>query len=365
MRVALVHDWLITWRGGEKVLLALAEMFPQAHVFTLFHQKGAMPEALEAKEITASFLDRLPLARRYHRHLLPLMPLAVRRLPLEGYDLVISSSHCVAKGAAVPPGARHLSYVHAPLRYMWDRFDDYFGPGRASRAVRLSARALRPALRAWDVASARGVQRFVANSHHVARQIAARYGRVASVVHPFIDLERFSAVPLSGGGQGGYFLWVGAMAPYKRLDVALEAFARLGLPLWVAGGGQDARRLEGAPPNVRVLGHVPDAQLPELYRGARALIFPGEEDFGLVPLEAMACGRPVIALGRGGAIETVTPKTGLLFGEATAAALEAAVRALDGFLAGFDPQEARAQASRFSKAAFVAGMRKEIDQLLG
>ena len=365
MKVALVHDWLITWRGGEKVLLALAELFPQADVFTLFHQKGSMPHAIEARHITASFLDRVPSAHRYHRHFLPLMPFAVRALDLTGYDLVISSSHCVAKGVSVPAGAKHLSYVHAPLRYMWDRFDDYFGEGRASPAVRASARALRPFLRAWDVSSSKGVDRFVANSHHVAKQIAARYGRVASVVHPFIELERFADLSLEKTGQGGYFLWVGALAPYKRLDVAIAAFEQLGLPLWVSGAGQDGDRLARAASNIKPLGMVRDEELPELYRNARALVFPGEEDFGLVPLECMAAGRPVLALGKGGAVETVTPQTGLLFDAATPDSLALAVRRFDAFEATFSPQAARAHAQTFSKAAFLAGMRREVDALLG
>jgi glycosyltransferase involved in cell wall biosynthesis len=364
MRVALVHDWLITWRGGEKVLLALAELFPQADVFTLFHQKGAMPPQLEARHITASFLDRLPNSHRYHRHFLPLMPMAVRALDLSGYDLVISSSHCVAKGVAIPAGAKHLSYVHAPLRYMWDRFDDYFGEGRSSAAVRASALALRPFLRAWDVSSSKGVDRFVANSHHVAKQIAARYGRVASVVHPFVELERFTAQSLEGTGQGGYFLWVGALAPYKRLDVAIAAFEQLGLPLWVSGAGQDGERLTRAGPNIKALGMVPDADLPALYRGARALIFPGEEDFGLVPVECMASGRPVVALGKGGAVETVTPDTGLLFAEATSDALVDAIGRFDAFEKHFSPARARAHAQGFSKSAFIAGIQREVDALL-
>ena len=364
MKVALVHDWLLTYRGGEKVLEAMAELFPDAPIFTLFHAPGAMPDALERRAIHTAFVDRLPLARRYHRQALPLLPLAVRTLALDGFELVVSSSHCVAKGVRVPAGARHLSYVHAPLRYMWDRFDDYFGPGRAGPAVRLAARAARPFLRAWDVASAGGVDRFVANSHHVARQIAVRYGRRAQVVHPPVELERFERVALEGGGQGGYFLWMGALAPYKRLDLALAAFARLGLPLWVAGEGPDGRRLLDAPPNVRALGRVPDDALPELYRGARALVFPGEEDFGLVPLECQAAGRPVVALGRGGALETVTPETGVLFAEPTVEGLVEALRRFEAFEAGFDPGRARAQARRFSKEAFQAGLRAQVDALL-
>jgi glycosyltransferase involved in cell wall biosynthesis len=365
VKVALVHDWLITWRGGEKVLQALAELFPQADIFTLFHHRGAMPREIEQHQIVTSFLDRIPQSHRYHRQLLPLMPFAVKALDLSGYDLVVSSSHCVAKGVTVPAGGKHLSYVHAPLRYMWDRFDDYFGEGRSSPAVRASAKALRPFLRAWDVSSSKGVHRFVANSHHVARQIAARYGRVASVVHPFIDLEHFGAQPVEGSGQGGYFLWVGALAPYKRLDVAIAAFERLGLPLWVSGAGQDGERLAHAKPNIKSLGMVRDDELPGLFRNARALIFPGEEDFGLVPLECMAAGRPVIALGKGGALETVTEETGILFPESTPDALAAAVERFDAFEAKFSPQVARAQAQRFSKDAFLQGMRRELDALNG
>ncbi|MHB8874081.1 MAG: glycosyltransferase [Myxococcaceae bacterium] len=365
MKVALVHDWLITYRGGEKVLEALCELFPQAELFTLLHEKGAMPQALERRRITTSFLDAIPGARARHRHLLPLFPAAIGSLSLEGFDLVVSSSHCVAKGVRKPPGARHLSYVHAPMRYMWDRFDDYFSPGRASPAVRLAARAMRPLLQAWDERSARGVDRFVANSHHIAGQIARRYGRQAQVVHPPVELERFCATPLAGTGRGGYFLWLGALAPYKRADLAIEAFRELGLPLWIAGSGQDSGRLARTlPPNVKMLGQVSDDDLPALYRDARAFVFTGEEDFGLTPLEAQASGRPVIAFGRGGALETVTPATGIFFGEQTREALVAAVRSFDRWEERFDPAAARAQARRFSKEAFLVRMREEVARVL-
>ncbi|MBL8918276.1 MAG: glycosyltransferase [Myxococcaceae bacterium] len=364
MRVALVHDWLITWRGGEKVLAALAELYPRAPIYTLFHDRTAMPPELETRAITSSFLDRLPGARSRHRHFLPLMPAAIRSLELRDVDVVISSSHCVAKGVRVPEGARHLSYVHAPLRYMWDRFDDYFGPGKASRPVRLAARALRPGLRAWDVATASGVDRFVANSAHVAAQIAERYQRFARVLHPPVELERFASGSLDGTGRGGYFLCVGALAPYKRLDLAIEAFRRLGWPLWIGGSGQSKAWLESLPPNVKVLGQVPDAELPALYRDARALVFPGLEDFGITPLEAQASGRPVIAFAGGGALETVTSDTGLFFADQTVEALIAALESFDRFEAGFHPRAARAQAERFTKTAFQAGIRDEVAALL-
>jgi glycosyltransferase involved in cell wall biosynthesis len=363
-RVALAHDWLVTWRGGEKVLLAIAELFPKAPIYTLFHEPGAMPAALEAHRVEASLLDRLPGARARHRLLLPLMPAAVRALRPSNVDLVVSSSHCVAKAIPVPRGARHLSYVHAPLRYMWDRFDDYFGPGRASLPVRVAARALRPALRAWDVVTSTGVDRFVANSRHVARQIAERYHRHARVIHPPVELERFVQQPLPAAGDGGYYLCFGALAPYKRIDLAIEAFRQLGLPLWIAGSGQSTAWLRDLPGNVKALGQVRDDEVPELYRGARALVFPGVEDFGITPLEAQACGRPVIAVGEGGALETVTERTGVFFREQRVEALVDAVRRFEALAPTFAPEAARAQAQRFTKAAFQAALIAELDALV-
>ncbi len=363
-RVAFAHDWLVTWRGGEKVLSAMAELFPTAPIATLFHDEAALHGELRGHPIVTSWLDRVPGARSRHRSFLPLMPAAIRSVELPEVDLVISSSHCVAKAVPIPPGARHLSYVHAPLRYMWDRFDDYFGPGRAPRSVRLAARALRPAFRAWDVVTSTQVDRFVANSRHVAGQVAARYHRHASVVHPPVELERFSGQSLTGTGQGGYFLCLGALAPYKRLDLAIDAFRRTGQPLWIAGSGQSTGWLKDLPLNVTALGQVPDADLPALYRNARALIFPGVEDFGITPLEAQASGRPVIAFAQGGAMETVTPRTGVFFPEQSVDALVAALRDFDRFEAGFRPHDARAQAERFGKDGFQRAVIAEIEAVL-
>ena len=365
MRVALVHDWLISNRGGEKVLEAIAELFPHADIFTLLHRPGTVSAALERHRIHTSFLQRIPGIHRRHRPFLPLFPAAIERFDLSGYDLVLSSSHCVAKGVRVPKGARHLSYIHAPMRYMWDLFDDYFGPGRAPWTVRVGAHLFRPPLRSWDRRSAQHVHRFVANSHHVARKIGRLYGRDAHVVHPPVDLERFSSRSLEGTGRGGYFLWVGALAPYKRVDLAIEAFRRAGMPLWIAGGGQEVASVSRSlPSNVRWLGSVSDDELVDLYRDARALVFPGEEDFGLTPLEAQAAGRPVIALARGGAMETLTPQTGIFFQPQTVDALLGAIRSFDRFEAGFDPAVARRNASRFDKASFQARYREQVEALL-
>jgi glycosyltransferase involved in cell wall biosynthesis len=358
MRVALVHDWLVWTRGGERVLEALCELFPPADLFTLIHRPGSVPPEIESHPIHTSFLQRVPGIFRGYRYFLPAMPLAAEALDLSGYDLVVSSSHCVAKG--VRSRAPHLSYVHAPMRYMWDRFDDYFGPGRSSLAVRAAARAIRPGLRWWDRRAARRVHRFVANSRHVAEQVRRLYGREAQVVHPFVDLDRFSP-----GQADGYFLWVGSMVPYKRPDLAIEAFRTIDAQLWMVGGGPEEARLKNElPANVRWLGSLPDSELPALYRGARALIFPGEEDFGLTPLEAQASGRPVIAYAGGGALETVTPQTGIFFPQQTAASLRSAVQAFDAWVAGFNPQAALRQAALFSRARFLDGMRAQVDALL-
>ncbi|MCE9667202.1 glycosyltransferase [Myxococcus stipitatus] len=367
MKVALVHDWLVTHRGGERVLDALCEALPDADIYTLIHKPGSQSPAIESRRIFTSFLQHVPGIHTRYRHFLPAMPRAIESLRLRGdYDVVLSSSHCVAKGLRAPAGTPHLSYVHAPMRYMWDLFDDYFGPGRARLPVRAAAHAVRPWLQRWDRASAARVDRFVVNSHHVAAKVARFWGREAAVIHPPVDLARFAQVPLEGGGQGGYFLWLGAFAPYKRLDIALEAFRVLGAPLWVVGTGQEAARLtSGAlPPNIRLLGNVPDAALPSLYRDARALVFTPEEDFGITPLEAQATGRPVIAYGRGGALETVTADSGLFFSEQTTTSLIEAVRRFETWEVGFRPEAARAQAERFSRAHFQRAMLTEVEALL-
>lgn len=363
MRVALVHDWLVTNRGGEKVLDALCELFPDAEVFTLIHKKGSVSARIESRRITTSFLQNVPGILDSYRHFLPALPRAIESLELRGFDLVISSSHCVAKGVRAPAQARHLAYVHSPMRYMWDRFEDYFGADRASAAVRAAALVVRPSLQDWDRRTSRPIDRIVANSHYIANQVARCWGRQASVIHPPVDVERFASAP-AGTGSGGYFLCFGALAPYKRIDVAVEAFRAFGAPLWIAGSGQEADRLRRSlPPNVRMLGQVADADVPALYRNARALVFPGLEDFGLTPIEAQACGRPVIAYAGGGALETVTSHTGLFFAEQTSAALLTALRQFEAFERVFDPAAARAHAQRFDRAAFLTAMSQQVEAL--
>lgn len=365
MRVALVHDWLVTQRGGERVLDELCTLFPDAELFTLIHKKGAVSARIEDRRIHTSFLQSVPGITARYRHLLPLFPAAIEAFRLENFDLVLSSSHCVAKGIRPPERAVHVSYVHAPMRYMWDLFDEYFGPRRAPLPVRVAARSARPLLQRWDRRSSRGIDRIVANSHNVAAKIGRFWGREAQVVHPPVDVARFASGPLGDGGSGA-FLWLGAFAPYKRLDIAIDAFAALGLPLHIVGGGQEEARLAGRalPPNVKLLGAKSDAELPALYRNARAFIFTAEEDFGITPLEAQASGRPVIALGKGGALETVTEKTGLFFAEQSAASLIAAVRRFETWLPSFHPQAAREHASAFSPERFRVELTRQIESAL-
>lgn len=349
--VAIVHDWLTGMRGGEAVLEAIAELFPSADLFTLVAVPANLAPALSARRIRTSWLQRLPgIATRY-RATLPFMPHAISRFDLSGYDLVISSSHCVAKGARKPPGAVHVSYVHAPMRYMWDRYDDYFGPGRASVFIRAAARLIRGPMRRWDrrVSGPHNVDLLISNSRYIADRVREAYGRESLVIHPFADLSRFRAPR----NAGPHYLSVGALAPYKRIDLAVEAFNRLRLPLVVVGDGQDAEKLRRmAGPTVEFRGALPHREIAALYSTCRAFVFPGREDFGITPLEAMAAGAPVIAFGEGGAAETVTARTGVFFREQSIEALAAAVLAIERGTVRIREEDCRARAACFTRERF-------------
>jgi glycosyltransferase involved in cell wall biosynthesis len=359
LKVAIVHDWLISARGGERMLEGLLELFPQADIFTLFHRKGRTSAAIEAHTIHASFLNHLPGVERYHRYLLPLMPYAAERLRLDGYDLVVSSSHCVAKGVLPGPGALHVSYCHTTMRYAWDQSFEYFGDGFTHWLLS----PILHYLRMWDVSSSARVDHFIANSRFVARRIETYYRRTADIVNPFVDLDRFT---LHDGKRGDYYLVVSAFAPYKRVDLAIEACQRLGRRLVVVGDGQDAgrlRRLGGK--TTEFLGNRPDSELPALYAGARALLFPGVEDFGITPLEAMASGTPVIAYGIGGVLDTVLDgKTGLFFRKQTVSGMVAAIQEFESLPAAFSPQACRDHAEGFSKARFQREFLRIVHQKL-
>jgi glycosyltransferase involved in cell wall biosynthesis len=336
-------------RGGEKVLLSLARLYPEAPIFTLLHLPGSLCPELEARDIRTTFLQRFPGLETHYRRYLPLFPMAVASIDLTGYDLVISSSHCVAKGARPRGDAVHLCYSHTPMRYVWDRYLDYFGPERLGVPARWLVRPIAEGLRAWDVATAPRVHRFAANSEYVARRIRRYYGRNAEVIPPPVDTDFFTPGP---DGPGDFDLVVSALVPYKRIELVFAAYRGTGRALKIVGTGPERARLEGLRPSeVELLGRVDDATLRDLYRRCRAVILPGVEDFGIVPVEAMACGRPAVVFREGGGAESVVEgETGVVFDEASPASLRAAVDSLGGMR--FNTAALRARAEAFSRSLF-------------
>lgn len=359
-KVALAHDWLNGMRGGERCLDLICREFPRAEIYTLLYRPEQVSEAIRSRKVHVSGLERLPFFRDHYRWFLPLFPMAIEsfRVPA-GTDLVLSTSHCVAKGLVPPKGAKSLCYCFTPMRYAWSLQEDYFGRHRFRRAVidRMLAR-----LRKWDLAASDRVDRFVAISRHVQARIREYYGRESAVVYPPVATQFFT--PDGRGGHDGYDLVVSALVPYKRVDLAVKAYAQTGFSLKVAGVGTEMEALRKlAAPNVEFLGRVPDEGIRELYRRCRFLVFPGEEDFGIVPLEAQACGKPVLAYGRGGLLETVVEgTTGVFFGEQTPGAIaDAAARAED---VAWDAGTIRAHAEEFGEQRFLDGLRTEIAALM-
>lgn len=347
LRVALVHDWLYHMRGGEKVLEALAELFPEAVIYTLFSDRKGLSPSLRRMKIRNSILHSLPGIRLYYRWLLPILPFFIRTVRVREADLVISSSHCVAKGIPIPDGAFHICYCHTPMRYLWGFEKESF-----ENFPRWLLGLLKPVfnrLRQWDIKSSRNVHAFFCNSETVRDRIQKIYGRQAVVVHPPVE-GQFFRPDSNEEGKGGYYLIVSALTPYKRVDLAVEAFRGWDRKLLIAGDGPDRRKLEekGRASNVRFLGKVSDQELLNLYRKARALIFPQVEDFGIVALEAEASGTPVIAFASGGALETV--KKGVFFKEQTPEALREAVLRFETLQ--FEPEELRQAALEFDKPVF-------------
>lgn len=363
IRVALVHDWLTGQRGGEKVLEVLAEIFPDAPIYTLFHFPGSQTDWLEKREIRTSFLQRFPFLKKKYRLYLPFFPIAAELFDLADYDLVISSSHCVAKGIIPGPDSLHISYIHSPVRYAWNQYSAYFSPGQLSFFSRLIVPRVIHRLRIWDVASSARVDQFIANSANVARRIMKYYRREADVIPPPVDTDFFN-LPETDPSRD-YFLIVSALVPYKKIDQAVEVFNRTGERLKIVGTGPDFRKLrKSARPNIEFLGQVSADRLRHLYQSALAIVQPGEEDFGIAAVEAQACGTPVIAHGRGGARETVIPgETGLLFADPSPAGLRAA---LDNFRSvKFNKSSLRSNAMRFSRPQFKQRLSAYLDEKWG
>jgi glycosyltransferase involved in cell wall biosynthesis len=349
MRTAIVHYWLLDRRGGEKVLDALCPLLPDADIFTLFSAPQTLSQEVRLHRITTSFLNPM---RRWHRMLLPLMPMALESFDLRGYDLVVSSESGPAKGVIVSSSTRHICYCHTPPRYLWDLHPAYRNEWTSSRWKRAAMTPLANYLRIWDYASAARVDRFVANSRNVQRRIRKTYRRDAEIVYPPVDVDSFYWKP-----PEDYFLIVSGLVAYKNVDVAVRAFTRSGRRLLVAGAGPEYRRLKAAAgPNVTFLGYVPEADLRELYARSRALILPGEEDFGLTAVEALASGKPVIALGRGGALESVPVFGGIFYEDASDRCLQAAVERFENLEENFRPLRLQAYARRFSPSEFASQM---------
>ncbi len=364
-KVAIVHDWLTGMRGGEKVLDAICELYPEAVIYTLVHVKGSVSERIESHPIHCSAVQRLPKAGEFYRQYLPLFPMMIETFDLDRYDLVISSSHCAAKSVIRSASATHVCYCHSPMRYAWDQFDSYFGPAQVGP---VRSRLLRPVLAhlaRWDAATAHRVDRFLANSQYVAGRIRRYYNRGSTVVHPPVDTI-FYRRPASALPQPFQptFLIVSALVPYKRLDVAIAACRKVGAGLKIVGRGPEESRLRAlSTSEVDFLGWRTNEEIRDLYREATAVLLPGTEDFGMVPVEAQACGTPVVALGHGGACETVQDGvTGILVAndsvDAFADGLER-VRSLER-----DPDACRAHAERFSRAHFMTNFQHAVADAL-
>lgn len=360
MRIALVHDYLNQYGGAERVLEELHALFPTAPIYTSMYAPERMPAIYRTFDIRTSFMQRLPGVTSHHQAYLPFYPLAFESFDLSGYDVVISNSSAWCKGIVTPPETVHICYCLTPMRFAW-RYHDYVERERLGRLARFGLPAVITALRVWDVTSARRVDHFIAISRAVAARIRKYYGRDATVIYPPVDTERFATTR----PPGDYYLIVSRLIPYKRVDLAVEAFNQLGLPLKIAGDGRDRAALAArARPNVEFLGLVSDRDVVELIQGCRGFLFPGEEDFGIAPVEAQAAGRPVVAYGAGGALDTVVDGvTGVHFQRQTVEDLVAAVRRLENL--ALDPGRIAQHARTFDTAVFRRELRAYVERVAG
>lgn len=355
MKTLFVHDWLNGMRGGEKCLEALLELFPGAPIYTLLYEPAKISEQIRSHPVHTSWVQRAPFGRAKYRYYLPLFPWAVNSLKLEPADLVISISHCAAKSVKIPSSCRHISYCLTPMRYLWGFYDEYFGRGPYHWTRRIGLDRLLGRLRRWDLESSKTVDAFVAISRHVAERIRRVYGRESVVVYPPVDVGTFHYK--EDDPREDFYLIVSALVPYKRIDLAIETFNHLGIPLKIIGAGTEMKRLRGmSRRNIEFLGWQPGEILRSYYARARALIFPGEEDFGITPVEAQACGTPVAAFARGGVLETVLEgKTGTFFERQDRESLSLALERLKAI--PYDRRVLRDNALRFRKEVFIENFR--------
>ena len=357
LRVALVHDWLTGMRGGEKCLEVLCEIFPSADLYTLVHRRGSVSPSIESRRVRESWIAKLPFGRSRYRSYVALYPLAIESFDLGAYDLVVSTSHCAAKGALTRSDTLHVCYCFTPVRYFWDLYSEYFGPGRGGALERFLAPWVAHRFRIWDRVSADRVDLFVADSKHVRDRIAKHYRRPSRVIYPPVDTAFFTPEgdAASGPPEGAPYLVVSALVPYKGVERAIRVANRKGLPLRIVGSGPERKRLGAlAGSTVRFDEWLSMESLREAYRGCRALIQAHEEDFGIAPLEAMACGRPAVALRRGGAGEVVAPATGVLFDEESDEGLERAIEEFE--TQRFDAVSIRRHAIEFDRERYRTRM---------
>lgn len=362
-KVAILHDWLTGYRGGERVLEAICEMYPEAPIYTLIHKKGSTSPFLESRQIITSWLDRIPGIHENYRYFLPLMPLAVSSLKIPpDIEIVISSSHCVIKGVKKPANAKHISYIHSPMRYMYDQFENYFG--KSNPIVKVAAYAMKPYLRTWDYVTNAHIDVLVANSTFVKSRIENFYNRDAIVIHPFVDLKDFAHVQSNFFRKEDFFIMVTAFAPNKRVDLAINTFNLLKKELRIIGSGskeeeQYLRSLAGH--TIHFMGTLSRQEVIDQLRKARALIFPGIEDFGIVPLESLAAGTPVIAYGFGGVLDTLSSKEATFFYEDSVTSLTESIKSFEE--KAFNPETLVNRANFFSKQHFQEQFHNLIDSL--
>jgi glycosyltransferase involved in cell wall biosynthesis len=353
MKIAIVHDWLVGYAGGEKVLEQILTVYPGANLFSIVdflstEQRGF----IKNKAVNTSFIQKLPFAKTKYRQYLPLMPLAIEQFDLSGYDLIISSSHAVAKGVLTGPDQLHISYVHSPIRYAWDLQHQYLQESGLDRGIKgWAAKWMLHNIRLWDARTANGVDWFVANSHFIARRIWKAYRREAQVIYPPVDIKNFSL----STKKENFYLTASRMVPYKKIDIIVEAFSQMpDKKLVVIGDGPDYKKVKSkAGRNVEILRYQPSEVLKDYMQRAKAFVFVAEEDFGITPVEAQACGTPVIAYGKGGVLETcIDGKTGVLFDEQAIEGLISGVKRFSELQDTFDPFEIRSNAERFSEETF-------------